>query len=58
MFGMGFEELLVILAIILVLFGGTKLPELSRSISQAIKELRSGFSDNIGEKTSTKKTKK
>lgn len=46
------EELLIILVIILVLFGGKKLPELSRSIGQSIKELRGGFSD---EPTSTKK---
>lgn len=40
------EELLIILVIILVLFGGKKLPELSRSIGQSIKELRNGFKDD------------
>lgn len=47
MFGIGFQELLVILAIILVLFGGKKLPELTKSISASIKELRKGFSDPL-----------
>ncbi len=46
MFGIGFQELLLILAIILVLFGGKKIPELSRSIAESIKELRKGFTDD------------
>jgi sec-independent protein translocase protein TatA len=45
MFGLGFEELIVILVILLLLFGGKKLPELSRSIGQSIRELRKGFKD-------------
>jgi len=45
MFGK-FEELLVILVIVLVLFGGKKLPELARSIGQSVREVRSGFRDS------------
>jgi sec-independent protein translocase protein TatA len=43
------DELLIILIIVLVLFGGKKLPELSRSIGKSIKELRGGFSDDATE---------
>jgi sec-independent protein translocase protein TatA len=43
MFGLGFPELLVILLIILLLFGGKKLPELSKSIGEAIKEFHKGL---------------
>jgi sec-independent protein translocase protein TatA len=39
-------ELLIILAIILLLFGSKKLPDLSRSIGQSVKELRGSMSDN------------
>lgn len=40
------EELLLVLVIILILFGARKLPELSRSIGQSMKEIRKGFSDD------------
>lgn len=56
MFGLGTQELLLILAILLLLFGGKRLPELSRSMGQAIKEFRKGFTDDITDKD--KKTKK
>ncbi len=56
MFGLGFEELVVILAIVLVLFGGKKLPELSKGIGQAIKEIRKGFTDDTN--PTTKKAEK
>jgi TatA/E family protein of Tat protein translocase len=62
MFGLGAEELLIILVIVLVLFGGKKLPELSRSIGQSIRELRKGLTSNLNadeptpNKTSSSKT--
>jgi sec-independent protein translocase protein TatA len=40
-----FEELAVVLIIVLVLFGGKKLPELSKSIGESVRELRKGFRD-------------
>ena len=46
MFGLGTQELVLILIIVLLLFGGKKLPELSRSIGESIKEIRRGFSDD------------
>ena len=39
----GLPELIVILVILLLLFGSTRLPKLSRSIGQSAKELRDGF---------------
>jgi sec-independent protein translocase protein TatA len=39
-------ELIIILAIVLLLFGGKKLPELSRSLGSSMREIRKGLSDN------------
>jgi sec-independent protein translocase protein TatA len=58
MFGLGFQELLVVLAIVLVLFGGKKLPQLSKGIGQTIKEIRKGFSDDEKEKKPVEKETK
>lgn len=58
MFGIGLQELVVILAIFLLLFGGKKIPELSRSLSEAIKELRRGFSDPLEDRTDDEKPEK
>ncbi len=40
---LGTPELIVILVIILLLFGGKKLPELTKSIGSSIKELRASM---------------
>jgi sec-independent protein translocase protein TatA len=41
--GIGTTELLLILAIIVLLFGAKKLPELSRSLGDSARELRKGM---------------
>jgi len=43
---LGTPELLLILAIVLLLFGGKKLPELSRSLGSSMRELRKGITDD------------
>jgi sec-independent protein translocase protein TatA len=47
-FGLGATELLIVLAILLVLFGSSRLPKLARSIGEARREF-----DAAGEDTST-----
>jgi sec-independent protein translocase protein TatA len=39
-FGLGGSELLIILAIVLLLFGGAKLPQLARGLGQSMKEFK------------------
>ena len=54
----GTPELLIILLIVLLLFGAKKLPELSKSIGQSVKELRGGISGELDEKKETPTTKR
>lgn len=49
--GMGTPELLVILVILLLLFGGNKLPQLAKSIGSSMKELRKGVQDEATKDT-------
>jgi sec-independent protein translocase protein TatA len=52
---LGTPELLLILLIVLLLFGGRKLPELARSLGSSARELRKGLDDDA--KDDTKKDK-
>ena len=42
----GAPELLILLVVILVLFGGAKLPKLARSLGQAQREFKEGIADS------------
>jgi sec-independent protein translocase protein TatA len=44
MFGIGIQELLVILAIVVLLFGARRLPEIGSGLGKAIKNFKSGVS--------------
>ena len=43
---LGTSELLIILVILLVVFGGAKLPKLARSLGQAQKEFKAGIDED------------
>jgi sec-independent protein translocase protein TatA len=42
---LGGPELLIVLAVVLVIFGGKKVPELARSLGRAQKEFKDGTRD-------------
>lgn len=43
--GLGAPELLIILVVVLLLFGSTRLPKLARSLGQASKEFKHGVNE-------------
>lgn len=45
MAGLGAPELLIVLAVVLLLFGSRKVPQLARSLGQAKRELDAGQQD-------------
>jgi len=56
MFGLGYQELLIILVIVLVLFGANRLPELARSLGSSVKEFKKGVNEVKVEDTTTTTT--
>jgi sec-independent protein translocase protein TatA len=45
MFGLRVQELLIILLIVLVLFGASKIPQMMRGFGEGIKEFKKGMKD-------------
>ncbi len=45
MFGLGAPELLIVLAVVLIVFGGSQIPKLARSLGQAQKEFKQGLDE-------------
>ena len=46
---LGTSELLIILILVLLVFGGAKLPKLARSLGQAQREFKDGLSEAAAE---------
>lgn len=53
---LGGSELIIVLVVVLVLFGGSQLPKLARSIGQAQKEFKSGLNEEDEERNERKPT--
>jgi len=63
MFGLGYQELLLILVIVLILFGAQRLPDLAKSLGSSVKEFKKGVSeitkdDNAAATTTPKEEEK
>jgi sec-independent protein translocase protein TatA len=54
MFGLGTKEIIIIAAVLVLLFGAKKVPELARGIGEAIRHIRGGFKD-VDENDKSKK---
>ncbi|HVS52794.1 MAG TPA: twin-arginine translocase TatA/TatE family subunit [Opitutaceae bacterium] len=55
--GLGMPELLVILVILLLLFGGSKLPSLAKGLGQSVKEFKKASRDDDEPKPATEAKK-
>ena len=43
--GLGMQELIIILVILLLLFGSTRLPQLAKGMGKSIREFKKGIND-------------
>ena len=55
MFGLGYQELLIILVIVLILFGANRLPDLARSLGSSVKEFKKGVNEVKAEDAAVRK---
>lgn len=46
MFGLGLGELIVILVIVVLFFGGKKLPQLGASLGESVKNFKKGMNES------------
>ena len=56
--GIGFQEILVIALIILLLFGGKKIPELMRGLGKGVKSFKEGMNEVTDLKKEVEKDEK
>jgi sec-independent protein translocase protein TatA len=45
MFGIGWQEIVVIVLVVLLLFGARRIPELMRSLGRGVREFKDGMKD-------------
>jgi sec-independent protein translocase protein TatA len=56
MAGLGWQELVIVLVIIMIIFGAGKLPEIAKSLGQGVKEFREEASAPVVPATTTTAT--
>ena len=57
MFGFGMQEILVIALIVLLLFGGKKIPELMKGLGKGVKSFKEGMNEKVDEEVKSDEVK-
>jgi sec-independent protein translocase protein TatA len=52
--GLGMQELLIVLVIILVLFGGSRLPSLAKGLGESVRNFKKAVAEDDDKKDETK----
>lgn len=55
MLGLGTKEIIILAAIVVLLFGAKKVPELAKGIGEAVRHIRGGFKDEDTDDNQAKK---
>ena len=55
MFGLGMQEVLIIALIVLLLFGGKKIPELMKGLGKGVKSFKEGMKEDLDDEKEKEK---
>jgi sec-independent protein translocase protein TatA len=58
MFGLGTQELIIILVLVLVVFGAGKLPQVGGALGKGLRNFKDGIKEDEGEKEKTQEPEK